>query len=77
MDSVLAALGALVPPVGVGLVFWFVLRSIIRADRSERAAITRLDAEESGRGARPAATPAPGAGTGEPERDGDEGGARP
>ncbi|WP_372593911.1 hypothetical protein [Actinotalea sp.] len=48
MDSVLAALGALVPPVGVGLVFWLVLRSIIRADRAERAAIARLDAEEAG-----------------------------
>lgn len=48
MHSVLAALGALVPPVGVGLIFWFALRSIIRADRSERAAIARLDAAEAG-----------------------------
>jgi len=47
MDSVLAAIGALVPPVGVGVLFWFVLRSMIRADRSERAAIARLDAEEA------------------------------
>ena len=47
MHSVLAAIGALVPPVGVGLIFWFVLRAIIRADRSERAAIARLDAAEA------------------------------
>ena len=48
MDSVLTALGALAPPAGVALIFWLVLRSIIRADRSERAAIARLDAEERG-----------------------------
>ncbi len=48
MHSVLAALGALVPPVGVGLVFWFALRAIIRADRTERAAIARIDAAEAG-----------------------------
>lgn len=48
MHSVLAVLGALAPPVGVGLLFWFALRSIIRADRSERAAISRLDASEAG-----------------------------
>ena len=47
MDSVLAAIGALVPPVGVGVLFWFVLRSMIRADRSERLAVARLDAEET------------------------------
>ncbi len=48
MDNVLQALGALAPPVGVGLIFWFALRSIIRADRTERAAMARLDAIESG-----------------------------
>lgn len=30
--------GALVPSVGVGLLFWFAVRSILRADRRERQA---------------------------------------
>jgi len=63
MDTVLAALGALVPPVGVGLIFWFALRSIIRADRTERAAMARLDVEEAAlaehRGAATSRTTAP------------------
>lgn len=29
-------LGALVPSIGVGLLFWFVMRAILRADRRER-----------------------------------------
>ena len=28
--------GALLPSLGVGLLFWFVLRSVLRADRRER-----------------------------------------
>lgn len=31
-------LGALVPSIGVGILFWFVIRSITRADRREREA---------------------------------------
>lgn len=31
-------LGALVPSIGVGLLFWFVMRALLRADRSEREA---------------------------------------
>ena len=46
MHPVLQALAALVPSVGVGLLFWLALRSIIRADRTERAAMARLDLEE-------------------------------
>lgn len=29
---------ALIPSIGVGLLFWFVMRSIMRADRREREA---------------------------------------
>ncbi len=43
MSGFLDALAALVPSVAVGLVFWFAMRAIIRADRRERAAITRLE----------------------------------
>lgn len=38
---VLDVLGALAPPVGVGLLFFLVIRAIVHADRRERAAIAR------------------------------------
>ncbi len=44
MNAFLDVVAALVPSVGVGLVFWFVMRAIVRADRSERAAIARMEA---------------------------------
>ena len=31
----------------IGLIFWFVMRAIIRADRGERKAYARIEAEES------------------------------
>lgn len=37
----------IIPSIGVGLVFFFALRAVIRADRNERAALARLE-EESG-----------------------------
>jgi hypothetical protein len=46
MSTVLSAIGALLPPVGVGVIFWLVMRWILQADRRERAAIARLDAAE-------------------------------
>ncbi|KGM10767.1 hypothetical protein [Cellulomonas bogoriensis] len=46
MDWIGDALSALVPSVGVGLIFWFVMRAVIHADRRERAAIAQLEAEE-------------------------------
>lgn len=39
-------LAALAPSVGVGLLFWFAMRAIVRADRRERAAIAALEARE-------------------------------
>jgi hypothetical protein len=51
VNDVLPALAALVPSVGVGLLFWFAMRHIVRADRNERAALARLDAEEQARAA--------------------------
>lgn len=69
MGPVLEGLAALVPPIGVGLVFWLVIRSIVQADRRERAAMAALDAQEragrdeapddagAGRGAGPGAGP--------------------
>jgi flagellar biosynthesis/type III secretory pathway M-ring protein FliF/YscJ len=37
---------ALVPTICVSLVFWFVMRAILRADRAEREAQARIEAEE-------------------------------
>ncbi len=45
MDTFWAVLAGLVPSVGVGLLFWFVMRKIMRADRNERAALELHDAE--------------------------------
>jgi hypothetical protein len=41
------ALAALLPSVGVGLIFWLVIRALVNADRSERAALARMDAEDA------------------------------
>ncbi|PUB27836.1 hypothetical protein C8K30_104288 [Promicromonospora sp. AC04] len=43
MDMTLAVLAGLTPSVGVGLLFWFAMRKIIRADRHEREALERMD----------------------------------
>ena len=40
------ALGSLAPTVLVGLIFWFVMRAIIRADRTERKVYAQIEAEE-------------------------------
>jgi hypothetical protein len=37
---------SVVPTIGVGLIFWFVMRAIIRADRTERKVYARIEAEE-------------------------------
>ena len=41
-----AALFSVTPTIVVGLIFWFIVRAIIRADRTERAVFERIDAEE-------------------------------
>jgi len=37
---------SLVPTVLLGLVFWVVMRSILRADRTERKVYSEIEAEE-------------------------------
>lgn len=39
-------LWALVPTLCVSLLFWFVMRAIIRSDRTEREAQARIEADE-------------------------------
>lgn len=34
-----------IPSIGVALLFWFVMRAVIRADRNERASIAQQEAE--------------------------------
>jgi hypothetical protein len=52
------------PTILVGLIFWFAMRAIIRADRTERKVYSRIEAEERARSshgdrASDHATPAP------------------
>ena len=50
MDSFWAnALFSLAPTVLVGAIFWIIMRAIIRADRTERNAYARVEAEERAR----------------------------
>jgi hypothetical protein len=44
-----AVIFSLAPTVLIGLVFWFIMRAIIRADRAERAAYAKVEAEERAR----------------------------
>ena len=49
---------ALTPTICLGLIFWFVMRSILRADRTERKVYAKIEAEERAKVAA-AATPDP------------------
>ena len=44
------ALAALLPTIGVSLLFWYVMRTILRADRTERLEMARFEAEQLGAG---------------------------
>jgi flagellar biosynthesis/type III secretory pathway M-ring protein FliF/YscJ len=51
----LGVLYALGPTILVGLLFWFIMRSIIRADATERKAYAEIEAEERAKRGLPAA----------------------
>ena len=55
MSGVEAVLISIIPSIGVGLIFWYVMRAIIRADRRERQELARLDAQEAAQAAKDAA----------------------
>lgn len=44
MDDWIPILVGIIPSIGVGLVFWYAMRSVVRADRNERAELARADA---------------------------------
>jgi flagellar biosynthesis/type III secretory pathway M-ring protein FliF/YscJ len=39
------ALLSLIPPLFVGVLFWIMIRSILRADRTERKVYSKIEAE--------------------------------
>ncbi|WP_440710224.1 hypothetical protein [Herbiconiux sp. YIM B11900] len=49
MDDLWLAIAALAPTVLIGLVFWFVMRALIRSDKSERRAKAKIEAQERAR----------------------------
>ena len=49
MDTFWAAAAALTPPIGVGILFTIAIRALMNADRNERAAMARMEAEEASR----------------------------
>jgi hypothetical protein len=61
MESVMPYVLAIVPTVGVGALFYFVIKSILEGDRRERLAQARWEAEHDRREA--ATTEAPRAAT--------------
>jgi hypothetical protein len=46
MNAFWSVFAAVVPSIGVGFLFWLAMRSLVNADRTERAAIARMDAQE-------------------------------
>jgi len=55
MDDFWPAIFALAPTVLIGLVFWFIMRALIRSDKSERKALAKIEAEERAKMGLPAA----------------------
>ncbi|MBT0993196.1 hypothetical protein KIN34_02685 [Cellulomonas sp. DKR-3] len=45
MNGLGGVLAAVLPSIGVGLIFWFAMRAIVNADRTERQALARMDHE--------------------------------
>jgi hypothetical protein len=60
-DFWLNALFSVTPTILVGLIFWFALRAILRADRTERAAQAKIEAEERAKLGLPPKAPTPSA----------------
>jgi hypothetical protein len=47
MSTVWAFVIGIVPSIGIGGLFWWIMRKVVHADRNERAALAKLDAEPS------------------------------
>ncbi len=53
----LAVFWSLLPTVVVAGIFYYIMRSILRADRTERRVYARIEAEERAKRGMPPATP--------------------
>ena len=51
MSTLDGVLISIIPSIGVGLLFWYVMRAVIRADRRERALLAKIEAEEDAQAA--------------------------
>lgn len=51
----LNALWSITPTALLGVLFWLIIRSIVRSDRTEREAHARIEAEERAKRGMPAA----------------------
>ena len=49
LQMILDALISLIPPALVGVLFWVMMRSILRADQKERDTYAQIEAEERSR----------------------------
>jgi len=49
VDGIGGVLTAVIPSVGVGVLFWYAMRAILNADRTERQAIARMDQADARR----------------------------
>lgn len=47
MDAFWEYFAVLAPSIGVGLIFWFAMRSLFRGDAGERSARARAEEEEA------------------------------
>lgn len=45
-ETLLDVLISLIPPAAVGVIFWIMMRSILRADKGERYVYAKIEAEE-------------------------------
>ena len=59
MNDLAGVLTAVIPSIGVGVLFWFAMRAIMNADRTESRAIARMEREEEQRAAETAAKDSP------------------
>ena len=49
MDFFWGVFFSILPTVALGLIFWVIMRSILRADRTERKVYAEIEAEERAR----------------------------
>lgn len=58
VDTFGAVIAGLLPSIGVGVLFWFAMRKIMRADRDERLATERMSHRPDASAADSTAAPA-------------------